>query len=303
MNSEAITIQAGDTFLDLPRLPLMISSNPQIWPGIRLELNRVPEGEMPPLVAFDRHVISASLGPQPLRRYWRQDGREQSVLFAPGDVGLISRQQVAGIRFGASHDLLVLGIDDFRLGQVFQEELSGHPAELTVVPSATDPILMEMLLLLKQEVALGHPGGRLFGDSVINAIICHVLPRYGTFKPLLKSHHRGLSLPRLRRVVEYIHAYLETDLGVAELASVSELSQYHFAKLFHRSMGRSIHQYVLDIRIRRAQEMIDRGRMSLAAIGAQVGLTNPSQFTATFRRRTGLTPSEYRRGCGIRSAP
>jgi AraC family transcriptional regulator len=299
VSSDPIRIQAGKQLLRPGPAPLLASSA-EIWPGIRLEVNYVPEGEMPPLVAFDRHLISVNLGPKPLRRYWRRDGREQSANFSPGNIGLISRQPVAGMRFGGSHRLLVLGIDDLRLNQVLEEELSGRPAEFEVVPSSSDPILHRLLRLLEQEAALGHPGGRLFGDSVTNAIICHSISRYGTVRPPLKSYHRGLSGPRLRRVLDYVDASLETNFGVTELASIAGLSQFHFAKLFRQSTGRSIHQYVLDTRIERARQLIRQNRMSLGAIGAQVGIPNPSQFSATFHRRAGLSPTDYHRQLQLR---
>jgi AraC family transcriptional regulator len=126
------------------------------------------------------------------------------------------------------------------------------------------------------------------------ALIAYALPRYGTIRPALKAYHRGLSTVPLRRVLAYIDDCLGQDLGVRDLASVAGLSQYHFAKLFRNSMGRTIHQYVLDRRVDAARRSIDRGNLNLAAVGAEVGFYNPSQFSTAFRRRLGLTPREYR---------
>jgi AraC family transcriptional regulator len=158
-----------------------------------------------------------------------------------------------------------------------------------------------MMLALKWELQCGYPNGRLYGQSAIVAIVSHALPQYGTIRPVLKSYHRGLGTTRLRRVLEYIDAYIGRDLGIPELASVADLSQYHFAKLFRISMGRTIHQYVLDRRVDAACRLIDRGRLSLAGIGAEVGLHNPCHFATAFRRRLGLTPREYKRArTGVR---
>jgi AraC family transcriptional regulator len=196
----------------------------------------------------------------------------------------------------------VLGIAFDRLSECLQEELAGRPVDFEMVPSLADPIVFRLLLLLKQEVALGCPTGRLYGESVANAIIYHTVSRYGTVKPILNSYHRGLSTPALRRVLGYVDEFLANNLAVADVASVAGLSPYHFAKLFRQSVGRPIHQYVLDLRIERARKLIEVGKVSLAAIGAQVGFPNPSQFSATFRRRVGVNPREYSRLRGRPSA-
>jgi AraC family transcriptional regulator len=204
-------------------------------------------------------------------------------------------QELVGNRWDGPNRLLVVGIDPIALDNTFAEELGGRAAEFAVIPANPDDILRRMLLNLQSEVALPCPAGRVFGDSVLVALASHVLPRYGTVKPVLKKYHRGLAAVPLRRVLEYVDAYLGSDLGVAELAALAGLSQYHFGKLFQQSMGRTVHQYVLDRRMERACHLLERGALDLTAVGALVGLPNASHFSAAFHRRLGVSPREYRR--------
>jgi AraC family transcriptional regulator len=97
----------------------------------------------------------------------------------------------------------------------------------------------------------------------------------------------------LRRVLEYIEAHLEQDLLLRDLAKVADLSPYHFARTFKRSVGSSPHRYVLRRRIERAKYHLAAGELSLAAVALACGFGSQSHFTAHFRAATGLTPRQF----------
>ena len=104
----------------------------------------------------------------------------------------------------------------------------------------------------------------------------------------------GLPPRRLQRVLEHIREHLATELKVAELALSAGMSQYYFSKLFKMSTGRTPHQYVMQQRIERAQQLLREGPMSLSDIGRQVGFETQSHFTSVFRRLVGATPKVFR---------
>jgi AraC family transcriptional regulator len=273
-------------------MPPTLASDTVFWKGLRLEVHSIPSGEMPERISFDRHLLVLSDGADPFRKFWRECGRERSVLVRPGDIALISHQEIVGHRWDRPCRLIAAGIDDDSFKEILAEELGDRPTEFWM-PATNDGILQRMLLHLKNELAIGCPAGRLYGESILVALVAYTTPRYGTVKPVLREYRRGLSTPRLRRVLEYMDGYLGTNLGVAELASVAGLSPYHFGKLFRMSMGRSVHQYVLDCRMERACHLLARGATDFKTVGAVVGLPNASHFSTAFHRRIGVSPRNY----------
>jgi AraC family transcriptional regulator len=104
-------------------------------------------------------------------------------------------------------------------------------------------------------------------------------------------------LPRrkLQAVVDYIEAHLDAALMLDHLASVSDLSPYHFARMFKNSTGLPPHQYVIARRFEQAKELLsDPDRLTLAEVAVEVGFSNQSHFTRHFKRLVGVTLRRFR---------
>ena len=107
--------------------------------------------------------------------------------------------------------------------------------------------------------------------------------------------HRGGVPPRaLQRVREFIEAHLEKNLGIPELAAVTGLSKFYFARAFKQSTGMTPHGYVVRCRVRRAQELLASTDLPLSEIAVAVGFADQSHCARRFREHVGMTPSRYR---------
>src|SRR5438045_8591237 len=85
--------------------------------------------------------------------------------------------------------------------------------------------------------------------------------------------------------------YKEIDLD--NIADEACFSKFHFVRLFKSIYGRTPHQYLTDIRVDRAKEMLARGE-TVACVCFSVGFDSISSFTTLFRRRTGRTPAFFK---------
>ena len=116
--------------------------------------------------------------------------------------------------------------------------------------------------------------------------------------PVRRSHLRGgLSPAALRRVQLFVEANLGRRIRLGDLAARAGLSPFHFARAFRTSAGVTPRAFVEQRRIERARQLLADTSSALADVAVEAGFGTQSRLTSTFKRHTGFTPGEYRRGC------
>ena len=89
---------------------------------------------------------------------------------------------------------------------------------------------------------------------------------------------------------------VEENTSMPEIAERLNIGYTKFRRLFKEYTGLSPAQYFIDLRIHRAKEMLRGTSASIKEISLVLQFENPEYFATTFKKRTGLTPSEFRRG-------
>jgi AraC family transcriptional regulator len=99
----------------------------------------------------------------------------------------------------------------------------------------------------------------------------------------------------LQQAKELLHEQFATSLTLEEIASVAGVHPVYLSTTFRRQFGCTIGEYLRRLRIDDACRRLARSELPLAEVALEAGFANQSHFTRTFKRLTGLTPSEYRR--------
>ncbi len=88
---------------------------------------------------------------------------------------------------------------------------------------------------------------------------------------------------------------LQYDWTIEELSQIVELSIPHFQKLFKTETGIAPIVYLRELRLEKACELLENTFHQIKQIGFEVGMPNDSHFTRDFKKKYGLTPTEYRK--------
>lgn len=100
----------------------------------------------------------------------------------------------------------------------------------------------------------------------------------------------------LRQAQKQLEKHPESSLSVAELAQAAYLSQYHFIRCFKRAVGLTPHQFQLQNRVRRGQQLLQE-KNSIIKVALLTGFYDQSHFDKNFVKMLGLSPSRYRQAC------
>jgi len=100
---------------------------------------------------------------------------------------------------------------------------------------------------------------------------------------------------RLMDALVWLHQHAHQPLRLDQMARDVGLSAAHLRSLFRRHFGSSPKKTLQEIRLKRACELLEGGRVSVAEAGYQAGWEDASAFAKSFRRRFGLSPAEFKR--------
>jgi AraC family transcriptional regulator len=222
-------------------------------------------------------------------------GSQRSALekfdYRAGDLALCDRHvgewvglmNVQHLQVGIS-DAALMACSDGAYGEV----------ELRASRKFANPRLSALVAAAHAEMDAGFPSGRLFLDSVEQAMAVTLVNGHAVRHHAVQFSRGGLGSARLRRIKELVHAKIEDDLGLDEMAESVGLSTAHFARMFRKSTGETPHQFVLRQRLARAKAMLRAPDARVLDVAVACGFKTQQHFAQVFRDAWGVSPTEYR---------
>jgi len=98
------------------------------------------------------------------------------------------------------------------------------------------------------------------------------------------------------KALKYINENYTNDISLDDISMKIDVTPYYFSRIFKEEMGVNFIEYVTDLRINKAKELLADDSYSMKEICKLVGYSDPNYFSRTFRKHEGVSPSEYREG-------
>jgi two-component system response regulator YesN len=139
-----------------------------------------------------------------------------------------------------------------------------------------------------------------FEDGELEAAVQRVLPRAAAeeapLAPLAESTEAQSKYTQ--EAVRYIAAHYGEELTLAQLAGALEVSESHLSHIFKKETGQTLNGYLTNYRVRQAMRLLGDCRNRVSEVAERVGYRDVTYFSATFKKITGLSPSEYQKRAG-----
>jgi two-component system response regulator YesN len=111
------------------------------------------------------------------------------------------------------------------------------------------------------------------------------------------NSHNGKSA--IRRVCDFIEQNPTHNLSLADAAEMVHLSASHFSMLFKKSTGLTFLNYVNQIRIEKAKELLQIPELKVYEVAERAGFASLPYFNRVFKQALGIAPLEYRKRLGV----
>ena len=261
------------------------------WRGLAVEDYRIPACVIPyheHLENFLHVVLEGAVRYEVLT-----SGKRLRFTAQAGTTFVLPRGTTDELRWAGPTRRIAVAVHPSLLVNALDETAGEHEIELTEHWSVIDRDMMALLVAMATDLDEGSPAGRLYGESLSNALAVYLLSRYAVRRRVPKMFKGELPRYLLNRVLEYVRSNLAENLGLSELAAVAGMSPHYFCELFSRTMGCPPYRYVLRKRIECAQQLLRNPALSVLEVAISVGFHNSSHFARVLHRFTGISPSRF----------
>jgi len=99
----------------------------------------------------------------------------------------------------------------------------------------------------------------------------------------------------IEKSIQYIKQNLNKNISRTDVAGYVHLNEEYFSRLFKQETGATFKDYILMEKMKAAQKLLEKSRLSVSIIASKVGYDNFSHFSKMFKKVTNQTPQEYRK--------
>lgn len=99
-----------------------------------------------------------------------------------------------------------------------------------------------------------------------------------------------------RRIVQaklYIDEHYQEHINLELISEEAAFSKFHFIRLFKKIYGKTPHQYLREVRLDRARELMAPGTLDIESVCLKVGFESVGSFSSLFKRKFGYSPALY----------
>ena len=268
----------------------------RFWSGYRVELMRIPPIGILEHVSTPHHrIVFVASGTCDVR--YRAYAHEARSRLSRGTFCFVSR----GFLFerltwkGRRFEAIMIDITDIGADTNPIDAFGRTDALFDMGMGIEDARVTTLVELVRAEIEAGGPTGGAYGEALSLALASRVASLCASM-PEAQRRAAALSSKQLARVTEHIGKNLAQDLSIDRLATLVNMSPFHFARCFKQTAGMTPHQFVTRERILRAREMLLSGKQSIGEIAMALGFASQSHFADVYRRITGSTPRRDRIG-------
>lgn len=109
-------------------------------------------------------------------------------------------------------------------------------------------------------------------------------------KPI-KKHQNS----QLNSAINYLHNHFRENPNLNTIAKIAHYSSTHFSHVFYKKIGKSYNDYLNELKISYAKQLLTTTNLKVIDVGYQSGFNSYNNFYATFKQHTNLSPAEYKK--------
>lgn len=271
------------------------------WRGIAAELRHHAAAELAPF-DLQQTEIGVATGSHPEAVVSRcGNGLRQTTRVVPGTVWTCPEGvHEEDIRLTQWHDCFHIYLPASRFADLSEARggAAVAPHHILYLSDVPDGFIRHIAFTLLESLRTPTSAARVLAETLalsLTARLAQTCTLDSTSQAAALYPRHSLDEARLQRVLAWIEAHIEDDIGIDDLAGIACLSPFHFIRMFARRTAMPPGRYLARRRLQRAEAMLACGEMKIGEVALACCFSSQANFTRAFRRATGMTPGAFRR--------
>ena len=251
------------------------------------------EIDVPPLAEY--MVISYRSGATPVHR--KVDASWRAEKCAARDLTLLTKSQRSEWYWSEPVEVSHIYISSPYLEAIANEAFEQSVADVHFkdILKAQDKDISQCMLRLEQAATTCAFGDNLIADAAARELCVLLLRKHSRVELQDDAKLGGLTYLQRKRVLEFLHENTGGPLSYKDAALEVGLGEWNISKRFHKSFGKTFHQFVMEVRAADARQEVERSSKPLKLIALDHGFADQSHMTRTFKTLFDRTPSCLRK--------
>jgi len=148
--------------------------------------------------------------------------------------------------------------------------------------------------LFLEELRYKQTGHEFMVENLVFLIVGTIMRNIKHNLPAKPHNKPRVYKENFKKVLDYMNENFTTGVSCAELSNLVKMDKYRFIRTFKKQMDKTPYEYLLDLKIEKAKKMLKAKDYTITEISMLCGFSSHSHFTSTFKKKTGLSPTEYR---------
>ncbi len=226
---------------------------------------------------------------------WTVENKRLHAPLRPGAITVLPEKQDGRWHLSGPLEVAHVYLADQRLQSCASPLLKGRRVELIPRIGFEDPVAATILRLLFEETDLADSSSALFVEHALDLLCVQLTRAHSSVKvPTSAAAIGGLTRRQVHLVTSYMHDRMDEEITLTELATLVNLSRFHFCRAFRLATGLAPHAWLTAHRLSHARLLIMTSALPISEIALAVGYGTPSAFTAAFRKSFGTSPTQLR---------
>ncbi|MDF2673245.1 MAG: hypothetical protein K0R09_1510 [Clostridiales bacterium] len=100
----------------------------------------------------------------------------------------------------------------------------------------------------------------------------------------------------ISKAINFLIENYDKEYSFEEIARIANFSPYHFIRRFKAETGKTPYEYLVDIKIKKAKELLRTNKFTITEVSLLSGFNSLNHFSTTFKKKHGISPNDYRKG-------